>query len=157
MYLEMLTKEFSQNDIRVRKQKILVAALAGYIHDLDMVLNPPEEPEQPELPKLRNNDQRKEWLNNYKEWGVWYRDKNIDVNYYKYDFEDGSRLVVAEYPQREQAWKCVPRDEYYYHLLEKGRRKAGTTDEIYDHQYIQYADSETYLVEFLKNLQKGEK
>ena len=36
-------------------------------------------------------------------------------------------------------------------------RKAGTTDEIYDHQYIQYADSETYLVEFLKNLQKGEK
>lgn len=157
MYLEMLTEEFSQNDIRVRKQKILVAALAGYIHDLDMVLNPPEEPEQPELPKLKNNDQRKEWLNNYKEWGLWYRDENIDVNYYKYDFEDGSRLVVAEYPQREQGWKCVPRDEHYYHLLEKGRRKAGTTDEIYDHQYIQYADSETYLVEFLKNLQKGEK
>lgn len=157
MYLEMAQKEFSQNDIRVRKQKILVAALAGYIHDLDMLLNPPEEPEQPELPKLKNNDQRKEWLNNYKEWGVWYRDENIDVNYYKYDFEDGSRLVVAEYPQREQGWKCVPRDEYYYHLLEKGRRKAGTTDEIYDHQYIQYADSETYLVEFLKNLQKGEK
>lgn len=157
MYLKMLTKEFSQNDIRVRKQKILVAALAGYIHDLDMVLNPPEEPEQPELPKLKNNDQRKEWLNNYKDWGLWYRDENIDVNYYKYDFEDGSRLVVAEYPQREQAWKCVPRDEHYYHLLEKGRRKAGTTDEIYDHQYIQYADSETYLVEFLKNLQKGEK
>lgn len=70
MYLEMLTEEFSQNDIRVRKQKILVAALAGYIHDLDMVLNPPEEPEQPELPKLKNNDQRKEWLNNYKEWGI---------------------------------------------------------------------------------------
>lgn len=157
MYLEMLTEEFSQNDIRVRKQKILVAALAGYIHDLDMVLNPPEEPEQPELPKLRNNDQRKEWLNNYKDWGLWYRDENIDVNYYKYDFEDGSRLVVAEYPQREQGWKCVPRDEHYYHLLEKGRRKASTTDEIYDHQYIQYADSETYLVEFLKNLQKGEK
>ena len=157
MYLEMAEKEFSQNDIRVRKQKILVAALAGYIHDLDMVLNPPEEPEQPKLPKLRNNDQRKEWLNNYKDWGLWYRDENIDVNYYKYDFEDGSRLVVAEYPQREQGWKCVPRDEHYYHLLEKGRRKAGTTDEIYDHQYIQYADSETYLVEFLKNLQKGEK
>ena len=157
MYLEMAEKEFGPNDIRIRKQKILVAALAGYIHDLDMVLNTPEEPEQPELPKLRNNDQRKEWLNNYKDWGLWYRDKNIDVNYYKYDFEDGSRLVVAEYPQREQSWKCAPRDEHYYHLLEKGRRKAGTTDEIYDHQYIQYADSKTYLVEFLKNLQKGEK
>lgn len=155
IYLEMAKKEFGQNDIRIRKQKILVAALAGYIHDLDTVMNPPEEPEQPALPKLKNNDQRKEWLNNYKEWGLWYRDENIDVNYYKYDFEDGSRLVVAEYPQREQAWKCVPRDEHYYHLLEKRRRKAGTTDEIYDHQYIQYADSETYLVEFLKNLQKN--
>lgn len=64
MYLEMAKKEFGPNDIRIRKQKILVAALAGYIHDLDMVLNPPEEPEQPELPIFRNNDQRKEWLRN---------------------------------------------------------------------------------------------
>lgn len=157
MYLEMAEKEFDQNDIRVRKQKILAAALAGYIHDLDLVLNPPEEPEQPELPKLKNNDQRKEWLKNYKDWGLWYRDENIDVNYYKYDFEDGSRLVVSEYPQREQGWKWAPRDDYYYHLLEKGKRRTGTRDEIYDQQYIHYADSETYLVEFLKNLQKGEK
>ena len=119
--------------------------------------NPPEESKQPELPKLRNNDQRKDWLKNYKTWGLWYRDENIDVNYYKYDFEDGSRLVVAEYPQREQAWKCVPRDEHHYHLLEKGKRKAGTRNETYDQQYIHYSESETYLIEFLKNLQKGER
>lgn len=99
IYLEMAEKEFGQNDIRIRKQKILVAALAGYIHNLDTVMNPPEEPKQPELPKLKNNDQRKEWLRNYKDWGLWYHDDRIDVNYYKYDFEDGSRLVVAEYPK----------------------------------------------------------
>ena len=156
MYLEMAEKEFGPNDIRIRKQKILIAALAGYIHDLDMVLNPPEEPEQPELPKLKNNDQRKEWLNDYKEWGLWYRDENIDVNYYKYDFEDGSRLVVAEYPQREHEWSWEPCDEHYYHLLEKNRKKAGSTGGAYDRQYMQNTDSETYLVEFLKNLQKGE-
>lgn len=51
---------------------------------------------QPELPTLKNKDQRKEWLSNYKAWGLWYRDENIDVNYYKFDFDDGSRLVVAE-------------------------------------------------------------
>ena len=156
-YLEMAKKEFGPNDIRVRKQKILVAALAGYICEVDAIENPPEEPEQPELPKLRNNDQRKDWLKNYKTWGLWYRDENIDVNYYKYDFKDGSRLVVTEYPQREQSWKCAPRDEHCYHLLEKGKRKAGTRDETYDQQYIHYAESETYLVEFLKNLQKGER
>lgn len=156
-YLEMAKEEFGPNDIRIRKQKILIAALAGYIHDLDMVLNPPEEPEQPELPKLKNNTQREEWLNNYRDWGLWYYDDRIDVNYYKYDFEDGSRLVVTEYPQREQGWKCEPRDEHHYHLLEKGKRKAGTRNETYDQQYIHYAESKTYLIEFLKNLQKGEK
>lgn len=155
-YLEMAKEEFGPNDIRVRKQKILVAALAGYICEVDAIENPPEEQEQPELPKLKNNTQREEWLNNYRDWGLWYYDDHIDVNYYKYDFEDGSRLVVTEYPQREQGWKCEPRDEHHYHLLEKGKRKAGTRNETYDQQYIHYAESKTYLVEFLKNLQKGE-
>lgn len=156
-YLEMAKEEFGPNDIRIRKQKSLAAALAGYICEVDAIENPPEEQEQPELPKLKNNTQREEWLNNYRDWGLWYYDDHIDVNYYKYDFEDGSRLVVAEYPQREQGWKCKPRDEHHYHLLEKGKRKAGTRNETYDQQYIHYAESKTYLIEFLKNLQKGEK
>lgn len=157
MYLEMLTEEFSQNDIRVRKQKILVAALAGYIHDLDMVLNPPEEPEQPELPKLKNNDQRKEWLRNYKDWGLWYHDDRIDVNYYKYDFEDGSRLIVTEYPKRKYYWNFGEvKDSYYFHLLKKNKKYYGR-EKTYDQQYVHTEDSETHLMEFLKNLQKGAK
>ena len=131
--------------------------LACYIYELDEVMNPSAEPEQSELPKLKNNEQRKEWLNNYKEWGLWYRDENIDVNYYKYDFVDGSRLVVAEYPQREQLWHCAPRDEHFYHLLEKNREKYATANDVYDRQYTHDTDSETYLVEFLKKIQRGEK
>ena len=100
--------------------------MAGYIHDLDTVMNPPEEPEQPELPKLKNNDQRKEWLRNYKDWGLWYHDDRIDVNYYKYDFEDGSRLIVAEYPKRKYYWNSGElEDSHYFHLLEKNK----TTEE----------------------------
>lgn len=157
MYLEMAEKEFGPNDIRIRKQKILVAALAGYIHDLDMVLNPPEEPEQPELPKLRNNDQRKEWLRNYKDWGLWYHDDRIDVNYYKYDFEDGSRLIVTEYPKRKYYWNFGEvKDSYYFHLLKKNKKYYGR-EKTYDQQYVHTEDSETHLMEFLKNLQKGEK
>lgn len=122
----------------------------------------PEEQEehatvQPDLPAMKNNDQRKEWLKNYKEWGLWYRDENIDVNYYKYDFSDGSRLVVAEYPKRRRYWNTKElADEHYYHLLEKNREYYGCK-ERYDHPYTHSTDSETYLVEFLKNLQKGEK
>lgn len=112
-------------------------------------------PEQPELPMLKNNDQRKEWLAKYKDWGLWYHDEHIDVNYYKYDFSDGSRLVVTEYPQRHCYWKKGKEDQYYYHLLEK--RCKGYGGIVYDRQYNNSTDSETYLVEFLKNLQKGDK
>ena len=111
--------------------------------------------EIPELPLLKNNDQRKEWLEKYKDWGLWYHDEHIDVNYYKYDFNDGSRLVVTEYPQRHCYWKKGKEDQYYYHLLEK--RYKGYGDIVYDRQYNNSTDSETYLVNFLKNLQKGDK
>ncbi len=153
-YLEMSKGHMDTNDIRVRTYKVLVAALAGYIRDLDMVMNQPKEPEQPELPRFKNNDQRKEWLRNYEDWGLWYTDKNINVNYYKYDFADGSRLVVAEYQNRINGWNGKEKeDEYYYHLLEKNKKPYGD-GKPYDKQYMNATDSETYLIEFLKNLQK---
>lgn len=109
-----------------------------------------EEPPETELSLLKNNDQRKEWLNNFKAWGMWYRDENIDVNYYKYDFPDGSRLVVAEFPQRFNFWSKKPQDEHYYHLVEK--KKEGC---LLGGSYRNHTDSETDLVEFLKKQQKG--
>lgn len=112
----------------------------------------PEEPEQQEFPVLKNNDQRKEWLTKYKDWGLWYRDERIDVNYYKFDFEDGSRLVVTEYPQRHSYWNDESKDEHYYHLLEKNKKGC---KKPYDEKYRHKEDCETYLVEFLKNLQKN--
>ncbi len=114
-----------------------------------------QEPEQLEIPLLKNNDQRKEWLANYRNWGLWYRDEHIDVNYYKFDFRDGSRLIAVEYPQRRRYWKKGKEDQHYYHLLEKGRKGCG--DVVYDSQFVHSTDSETYLVDFLKNLQKGDK
>lgn len=154
-YLEMAKGHMDTNDIRVRTYKVMIAALAGYINDLDTVMNPPKELEQPELPRLKNNDQRKEWLKNYKAWGLWYTDKNINVNYYKYDFADGSRLVVTEYPDRIMEWNGEEkRDSCYFHLLEKNKKAYGNK-KTYDKQYVHAPDSETYLVEFLKWLQKN--
>lgn len=154
MYLEMAEKEFSPNDIRIRKQKILVAALAGYIHDLDMVLNPPEEPEQPELPMFRNNDQRKEWLRNHRDWGVWYTDEHIGCTYYKYDFENGARLIAEEYESQHTDYVS------YLHLIggpKSPRGKYGETKWTIHDCYTKYPNSESELVEFLKWIQKGEK
>ena len=156
MYYEMALKNYGDYDKRTRKQKVLIVALDLLIHNLRVTDNGyKRKVDQPELPKFKNNDQRKEWLRNYEAWGVWYTDRNIDVNYYKYDFADGSRLVVAEYQNRINVWNGREKeDEYYFHLLEKNK-KSYAIGKPYDKQYMNSTDSETYLVEFLKNLQKN--
>lgn len=142
-------------EIEHKAWKAALASSGHLNHYLELVVS--ENTVQPELPVLKNNDQRKEWLNNYKDWGLWYRDEHIDVNYYKYDFSDGSRLVVAEYPRRRMYWKSNEfEDEHHYHLLDKHRKFYGT-DKTFEQQFVHSTDSETSLIEFLKNLQKGEK
>ncbi len=156
MYFEMSMGKYGDYDKRTRKQKIFIVALGLLIHHLRVTDNGyKRKVDQPELPRFKNNDQRKEWLRNYKAWGLWYTDRNIDVNYYKYDFADGSRLVVAEYQNRINGWNGKEKkDEYYFHLLEKNKKTYGD-GKPYDKQYMNATDSETYLVEFLKNLQKN--
>lgn len=111
------------------------------------------------LPIMKNNDQRKEWLRNYKAWGVWYEDKNIGVKYYKYDFENGARLIAEEYapdPVDRNSW-WVPRSETYYMHLVGGpepERKNGVPKWTYHTRYNKFPNSESELVEFLKELQK---
>lgn len=118
----------------------------------------PEEPEQPPLPIMRNNDQRKEWLKNYKAWGLWYTDNHTGVKYYKYDFENGARLIVEEYEKEslpENSW-YVPKEPYYMHLIggPEPDRKGEIPKWTYHSKYNKYPNSETELVEFLKEIQK---
>lgn len=141
------------------EKKIIVGALANMLCELEDLQD--SEPEltqeqhpQSDLPVLKNNEQRQQWLKDYRSWGLWYRDENIDVNYYKYDFTDGSRLIVAEYPQRRCSWRNEKEDQAHYHLLEKNCKGYKGT---YDKQFVHSTDSATYLVEFLKSLQKGER
>ncbi|MDO5391003.1 MAG: DNA-directed RNA polymerase subunit alpha C-terminal domain-containing protein [Eubacteriales bacterium] len=110
----------------------------------------PEPVEQPELPLLKNNDQRKKWLRNYRDWGVWYEDEHIGVKYYKYDFENGARLIAEEYEGELPGG--MPFISNYLHLV--GGPKDGST---YHSKYYRFPDCETDLMEFLKELQrKGE-
>lgn len=141
-----------ENEIVATSQDFMMMETDEKAVQTDVVSDSEMREKEPKLPILKNYKQRKEWLSNYKAWGLWYRDENIDVNYYKYDFPDDSRLVVAEYPQRQSYYSSELCDECFYHLLEKNKKKyEGTYDEAYRHR----EDCETYLVEFLKNLQKG--
>ena len=119
-----------------------------------------EEPEQPELPFMKNNDQRKEWLRNYKNWGLWYTDNHTDVKYYKYDFQNGARLIVEEYapnPGEQKSWWVSRMTETYYMHLVGGPepdRVGGVPKWTYHARYDKFPNSETELCEFLKGLQK---
>lgn len=105
---------------------------------------------------LKNNAQRKEWLGRYREWGLWYRDENIGVEYYKYDFDNGARLIAEVY--RNEATKYGGAYESCYLHLVGGPEPPKASYGIYKwarhERYSRYPDNETELVEFLKELQK---
>lgn len=111
------------------------------LSDPELQLHDPDHM-QPDLPVLKNNDQRKDWLRSYKDWGLWYRDDHINVDYYKYDFDNGARLIVEMYHRKATKYRDA-HDEYYYHLLRRP-----------DSEFERFPDSETVLLDFLKDLQK---
>ena len=113
------------------------------------------------LPEMKNNDQRKAWLRAYKDWGLWYEDRNIGVKYYKYDFQNGARLIVEEYapdPGEQKSWWVSRMTETYYMHLVGGPepdRAGGVPKWTYHTRYDKFPNSETELCEFLNGLQKS--
>ncbi len=154
-YLEAAREGFAEDDLRVRKQKVIIAALEEFIRTRKEQ-EPQEDRIQPELPVLRNNDQRKEWLRNYKDWGLWYEDENIGAKYYKYDFANGARLIAEVYQEPET--KHVPAYESSHLHLVGGPEppRNGFLNKWTRHErYSRYPNSETELVEFLKEVQRN--
>lgn len=108
---------------------------------------------QPELPKLRNNDQRKEFIDNYENWKVWIDNKETGERYYRYDFDNGDSFVVKVYFHKcfdywntaggsyESHYKDGYGSEEYY-LLKEGK------------YFKDCLTNKSQLIEYLKNLQK---
>ena len=146
-------------DIKIEERIVELDKTSDYSSDITE-MTPADSSEtsiQPPLPVMKNNDQRKEWLRNYKEWGLWYTDEHIGARYYKYDFENGTRLIVEEYdpePVRNSPW--APYEPYYMHLVggPEPERNNGIPKWTYHSKYNKYPNSETELVEFLKGVQK---
>lgn len=146
-------------DIKIEERIVELDKTSDYSSDITE-MTPADSSEtsiQPPLPVMKNNDQRKEWLRNYKEWGLWYTDEQIGARYYKYDFENGTRLIVEEYdpePARNSPW--APYEPYYMHLVggPEPERNNGIPKWTYHSKYNKYPNSETELVEFLKGVQK---
>lgn len=138
----------------IMQQQMVVAGLRL----LQNCVKSMKEPEQPPLPEMKNNDQRKEWLRNHKAWGLWYTDPHTKARYYKYDFDNGARLIAEEYdpePKDENSW-WVPTESCYLHLVggPEPERAGGVPKWTYHPKYNKFPNSETELIEFLKEIQK---
>ncbi len=108
-----------------------------------------EEPiEQPPLPVLKNDDQRKAWLDKYREWPVWFEVPQASEVYYRYDLEDGYSLVICEY-------------QYYVRWMEKmgdmSPERTGTREYLLipGHRYLHDClANRTALIEHLKKMKR---
>ena len=98
--------------------------------------------------QMENDDQRREWLRNYKEWGVWYTDDNIGCTYYKHDFTNGARLIAETYLILATKWQ-PEHEECYLHLV--GGPKPANNEWEWHQVYTKYPDTEAELIEFLKH------
>ena len=158
--LEQVTPDMTVAQIReMRKPKeVPYYPLEGQMEITEFL--EPEEPEQPPLPLMRNNDQRKEWLRDYKSWGLWYTDDHIGCRYYKYDFDNGARLIAEVYTQHNE-FAGQDYESSYLHLVggpEPDEHPSGAYGRWSRHErYNRFPNSETELVEFLKSIQKGER
>ena len=134
----------------ISKQRIIVDALEYMVKNLQQE----EQQEQPPLPKLKNNEQRKEWLNNYRSWGIWYKDEHIGATYYRYQFENSAVLIVEEYENESEYTGTYTSS--YFHLVggPELERRSGIPKWNTHKKYSRYPNNETELVEFLKEIQR---
>ncbi len=102
---------------------------------------------QPPLPVLKNNDQRKAWLDTYHEWPVWYEVPQAGEVYYRYDLKDGYSLVICEY-HTYQEWR-----EQYKKDPEVTRTREYILTPGYHYLY-DCQSSRTGMIEHLKEMQK---
>ena len=103
---------------------------------------------QPELLRLKNNEQRKEFLSKYRDWPVWFEAPQADEVYYRYILPDGTAIVICEYKQYVE-WK----EKYTDENPESTYTKLYLLEPEYHHLH-DCETNETALVRKLMEVQK---
>lgn len=137
-------------------QKIIVAALAGMVCDLEneelKKQLEEEKPQQPELPKLRNNDQRAAFIDAYATWPIWIETRETGERYYRYELPDVAMVVKVYFH------KC-----FDYNAPASGRWEDRYHDAWGDQEYYLVLDGKHFrdcrvnrsaLIDYLKEIQK---
>lgn len=154
--LNMYLKATGVKQEAVERQKIIVAALASMVTELELISMKEKLEEmqviQPELPIMTNNNQRGAFIDAYEEWPVWIDIPETGEKYYRYDFKNGSSFVVRvyfhkcfDYKSTAPKWEDRYHDGYgaeEYYILHEGK------------YFKDCLTNRSSMIEFLKNLQK---
>jgi len=113
------------------------------------------EPDLPVLPILKNNDQRKEFIDAYEKWPLWIETEETEERYYRYDLEDGSSFVVRVYFTSLFDYQAISKsyeDRFHdgwgkeeYYLLREGRH------------FKECETNKSAMIDHLKELQRKNK
>lgn len=138
----------------VLRKRMIVDALKLLLARHEDAEEETEKISQPALPEMKNNDQRKEWLNNYRSWGIWYKDEHTGATYYRYQFDNGATLIAEEY-ELESPYIGTYTNSYL-HLVggPEPPRKGAIPKWNRNEKYNRFQNNETELVEFLKEIQR---
>lgn len=94
----------SHKKIRQYKQSIKQNAAEQNRNDRCKETRSNKEEEDNSVIRFKNDNERKQWLKNYKKWPVWFAVPEASETYYRYDLPDGSSIVICEYYMYIQ-WK----------------------------------------------------
>lgn len=151
-------------DKALERQKTIVCALANMVCELDNIAlkEEMEQLPQPDLPLLKNNDQRKEFIESYKEWPVWIDQPLTGETYYRYVLNNKVSIVVKV--SRKHVWQQYKEtkeyeyaaEQYYLPGIKMTFSQNGTKIvEDESRTFYECSQNKSALVEFLKEYQKG--
>lgn len=159
--LDILRKDNTIAPIRYKIKMRLDAANA--LLDRLRVQVAEVEPEvvQPELPILKNNDQRKEFIDAYETWPVWINQTETGEKYYRYNLTDKVGIVVKV--SRKHSWEHYKETKDYiygaeqYYLLgvkSEWSQKGSKFVEDDSRTFYECNTNKSALTEYLKEFQK---
>ena len=145
------------------KQETMLFAYKCLLTDMEYPNPEPVKMTQPDLPKLKNNDQRKEFIDNYSSWPVWIDQKLTGERYYRYDLTDKVAMVVkvSQKHDREsyKELKTIGYGAEQYYLVGVSFEysvKGSTFKEDSTRTFYECGTNKSTLVEYLKDFQKGQ-
>lgn len=161
--LEVLRQDSTISPVRYKTKMRLDAAttLLDKIKEPVIDIEPDQEVVQPEFIILKNNDQRKDFIDNYTSWPVWIDQILTGERYYRYDLMDKVSIVVKV--SRKHAWKSYKEtkdyeygaEQYYLIGVKSDWSQKGTKFTIDDSRtFYECNTNKSALVEYLKEFQK---